>query len=108
MVEVTYHNSEIESLMKRGASRTYQKLTGKRGFMKALFAFRAILSVIDNITDLKSYKWLMLKNGVDFSSVTIVAYSVCGILLFKEENLGHSIRIHDLIINYDYGKERSL
>lgn len=56
MVEVTYHNSGIESLMKKGLSLTYKKLLGKRGFMKALSAFRAILSVIDNIMDLASYK----------------------------------------------------
>lgn len=107
MVEVKYHNSEIESLMKKGVSRTYQKLLGKRGLMKALFAFKAILSVIDNIMDLKSYKWLMLKKGVDFSSVTIVASGICGELLFKVENFGCSIIIYDLIINNDYGKERT-
>lgn len=49
----------------------------------------------------------MLKKGVDFSSVTIVASGICGELLFKVENFGCSIIIYDLIINNDYGKERT-
>lgn len=106
MVEIKYHNSELEALMENGKSRTYQWLSSKKCFLKALSAFRAILYVIDDIVDLKYYKWLMHKKGVDFSSVTIEASGVCGNLLFKEENLGHSIIIHDLILN-NYGKERT-
>lgn len=107
MIKVSYNNTELESLLERRASRTYQWLLQKKGFIKALCAFKTILSVIDNIVELKYYKYLRHKKGIDFSSVTIEASGICGDLLFKEESLGHSIVIHDLIINKEYGKERT-
>jgi len=98
MVNITYHNKELESLITKGKSLTYKRLLNKRTFIKALHSFVALLSVIDNTMELKPYKWLKFLRGVDFSTVTIEECGISGNLLFKEVDFGHCIVLYDLIL----------
>lgn len=108
MVNINYRNKEIESLFTSGKSVAYKAIMGKKVFMKAISAFKALLSIINNMVELKRYQFLKYCKTTAYSSVTIECAGVLGNVFFSEAEEGRSITIYDFIINNDYGKERSI
>lgn len=108
MVDIKYHNTELESLFTRGKSTTFKTVMSKKLFMKALCSFKTLLNIINNVVELKLYYYLRYKRNSTFSTVTLEGAGVYGSLIFLEGEQGKSITIYNLIINNDYGKERSI
>lgn len=108
MISVDYRNKEVESLFTGGKSVVYKAIMGKKMFMKAISAFKALLSIINNMVELKNYRFLKYNKAATCSSVTLEGAGVLGNVLFSETEEGRGITILDFIISKDYGKERSI
>ena len=105
MVIIIYNNKDIEDLFTSGINLAYRAIMNKKVFMHALYAFKSILEVIDNVIELNAYQFLQYTKNSTFSSVVVRGSGVLGNILFSENEQGNSITIYELIINKDYGKE---
>lgn len=108
MIHVIYQNTELESLFTRGKSTAFKVVMNKKLFMQALYSFKALLRIVNNVVELKSYNSLHYKHNSTFSTVTVEGAGFMGNLVFSEDEHGQRITIYDLIINKDYGKERNI
>lgn len=108
MVDITYQNTELESLFTCGKSSTFKAVKSKKLFMQALCSFKTLLHIINDVVELKFYSYLHYKHNSTYSTVTVECAGLYGDLVFSEDEQGKKVTIYDLIINKDYGKERSI
>ena len=108
MIDIAYQNTELESLLTRGSSATFKAVMNKKLFMQKLCSFSTLLHVINNVVELKFYSYLHYKRNSTFSTVTVESTGLYGNIVFSEEEQGKRVTIYDLILNEDYGKERSI
>ena len=108
MVNVIYQDIELESLFNSGKSTAFKDVMNKKMFMQGLCSFITLLHVVNNVVELKYYEYLHYKHNSTFSTVTVECPGLCGDLVFSEEEQGQKVTIYQLIINKDYGKERSI
>lgn len=108
MVKISYQNTELESLLTRGRSAMFKAVVNKKSFMQKLCSFKTLLYIINNVVELKFYRYLHYKRNSTFSTVTVECTGLYGDLVFREDEQGKKVTIYDLILNKDYGKERSI
>lgn len=98
MIDIKYQNAELESLFTRGKSATFKTIMNKKLFMQALYSFKTLLNIINNVVELKIYSYLHYKHNATFSTVTVEGAGLNGDLVFLEEEQGRRVTIYDLII----------
>lgn len=98
MVIVKYKDIELESLFAHGSGMTFKKAMSKKLFMKALYSFKNLLYIINNVVELEYYRYLHYKRNPTFSTVTVEGANLTGNIVFSEEDQGKSITIHNLLI----------
>lgn len=98
MVSMKYKNIELDSLFNRGNSSTFKAITNKKLFMQALYSFKNILIIINNVVELEYYHYLHYKRNSTFSTITVEGANLTGNIVFSEEDQGKSITIYDILI----------
>lgn len=98
MIDVSFDNIELESLMLDGKSTTYKEVVKKKGFLDSLRAFMSVLRILHNTKELLLYKQFWYKQNVKASYVLINGSNIQRKLLFAEHEQGTRIIINDLIM----------
>lgn len=98
MITVKYKNIELDGLFNRGNGSTFKAVMSKKLFMQALYSFKNILYIINNVVELEFYRYLHYKRNSTFSTVTVEGANMTGNIVFLEEDQGKSITIYDLLI----------
>lgn len=97
MIDVSFDNTELKSLMLDGKSTQYKEVVKKKGFIDSLQAFMFLLRILRNTKELLLYKQYWYKPNVKESYVLINGSNVQRKLLFTEQKQGTQIVINDLI-----------
>ena len=71
MIDISYQNTELESLLTSGKSTTFKAVIDKKLFMRKLCSFKMLLHIINNVVELKFYRYLHYKHNSTFSTVTL-------------------------------------
>ena len=98
MIDVSFDNIELESLMLDGKSTTYKEVVKKKGFLDSLRAFMSVLRILQNTKELLLYKQFWYKQNVKASSVRISGSNIQSKLVFTAHEVGTRISINDLRI----------
>ena len=108
MIIVEYKNIDLEALFTRGKSVIFKEIVDKKMFIQAIYGFKSILRVIDNVAELKLYQYLHYRKYSTYSTVTIEGSGLTGCLMFSETEQGNSITLYELIVNNKgYVKKRN-